>query len=231
MAGSPRFETLSEHVWRVGGGDLSFPQDAAAYLVGDGERFCLVDCGTGRGGEALLRNVAGICPEPAGIETLLLTHAHADHVGGAAAVVAATGCRVAIHRGDRAYLERGDPRFTAASWYHMQLAPVAADTVLSGSHGTLPVGALTLQWLHTPGHTPGSIVAVLDEADGTRVLLGQDLHGPFHDDFRSDRAAWRRSMAAVQALDADVLGEGHYGVFVGRAAVREFIADLLHRIG
>jgi len=223
-------EQLSEHVWRVAGGDLTFPQDAAAYLVGDGAHFLLVDAGTGRGGERLLANLGEVCEELSRIETLLVTHAHADHVGGVPDVVRACGCAVVAHEGDREPLERGDPSFTAATWYHMDLEPVAVGEVLRGDRGVMEVGSLSLQWLHTPGHTPGSIVAVLDEPAGTRVLLGQDLHGPFHADFLSDRAAWRRSMDTVLALQADVLGEGHYGVFRGRDEVRGFIEDLLDRL-
>jgi len=223
-------EKLSEHVWRVAGGDLTHSQDAAAYLVGDGDHFALVDAGTGRGCDRLLSNLAEICGDPGTVRTLLLTHAHADHIGGVPAVVEACGCRTVVHEGDRAAIESGDPSYTAATWYRMDLLPMPVGVALSGQGGEIAVGGLTLQWLHTPGHTPGSIVAVLDEPDGTRVLLGQDLHGPFHPDFRSDRAAWRRSMDAVLALEADVLGEGHYGVYRGKAAVRGFIEDLLAQL-
>ena len=222
-------EQLTEHVWRVAGGDLTFSQDAAAYLVGGGDHFLLVDAGTGRGSDRLMRNIGEHCADPARIETLLLTHAHADHIGGVPAVLRACSCRIAAHEGDRAAIESGDPSYTAATWYHMDLQPVLVDVELTGERGEMAVGALTVNWLHTPGHTPGSIVAVLDEPDGTRVLLGQDLHGPFHPDFRSDQGAWRRSMDAVLALQADVLGEGHYGVYRGKAAVRGFIEDLLDR--
>ena len=223
-------ERLSEYVWRVAGGDLTHPQDAAAYLVGGGDHFLLVDAGTGRGGDRLVSNLGEICPDIAWIETLLLTHAHADHIGGVPGVRRACGCEITAHEGDRAAIESGDPTYTAATWYHMDLQPVPVEDELVGDGGTIAVGSLSVRWLHTPGHTPGSIVAVLDEPDGTRVLLGQDLHGPFHPDFRSDRVAWRRSIDAVLALEADVLGEGHYGVYRGKTAVRGFIEDLLVKL-
>ncbi len=223
-------ERLSEHIWRVGGGDITSGRDAAAYLVGGGNRFMLVDCGTGFGSDLLERNIGEICPDLKKIRILLLTHAHADHIGGVPEVQRASGCRLAAHEGDRAAIENGDPDYSAASWYQMELQPMAVDITLAGEGGELPVGEVTVQWLHTPGHTPGSIVAVVDEPDGTRVLLGQDLHGPFHEDFQSDQTAWRRSMAAVIGLQADVLGEGHYGVFRGRDTVRAFIEDLLERL-
>lgn len=223
-------EQLSEHVWRVGGGDLTSAQDAAAYLVGGGNQFLLLDSGTGLGGDRLTQNLAEVCADLWRIKTLLLTHAHADHIGGVPAVLRACRCRIAAHEGDLVAIESGDPSYTAASWYHMELQPLTVDIPLEGEGGELQVGEVTVQWLHTPGHTPGSIVGYLDEPDGTRVLLGQDLHGPFHADFQSDQAAWRRSMDAVLALEADVLGEGHYGVYRGPDTVRGFIEDLLEQL-
>ena len=76
--------------------------------------------------------------------------------------------------------------------------------------------------LHTPGHTPGSVVAVV-ERDGQTVLFGQDVHGPFHADFGSDIEAWKSSMDSLLELGADVLCEGHYGVIRPAQAVEAFI--------
>jgi glyoxylase-like metal-dependent hydrolase (beta-lactamase superfamily II) len=45
--------------------------------------------------------------------------------------------------------------------------------------------------------------------------------------FGSDIRAWRRSMADLIALGADILCEGHYGVFTGQTAVRDFIEEQL----
>ena len=70
------------------------------------------------------------------------------------------------------------------------------------------------------------MAAVLDGPAG-RVLFGQDVHGPFHSQFGSELAAWRRSMARLLALDADILCEGHFGVFRGRDAVRRFFEGQL----
>jgi hypothetical protein len=55
------------------------------------------------------------------------------------------------------------------------------------------------------------------------VLFGQDVHGPFSADFGSDIPAWRRSMARLLELEAEVLAEGHYGVFKPASEVESFI--------
>jgi glyoxylase-like metal-dependent hydrolase (beta-lactamase superfamily II) len=80
--------------------------------------------------------------------------------------------------------------------------------------------------IHTPGHTPGSVVYLV-ESDGMRVLFGQDVHGPLHDDFASDRRAYQKSLLKMVELEADILCEGHFGVFQGADRVKEFILSFL----
>jgi len=84
------------------------------------------------------------------------------------------------------------------------------------------LGQRSLQALHLPGHSPGS-VAYLVESDGRRVVFAQDVHGPLHPDLLSKRSDYQASLRKLLALQADILCEGHYGVFVGRAAVAAFI--------
>jgi len=65
------------------------------------------------------------------------------------------------------------------------------------------------------------------DRDGQRVLFGQDIHGPFNRAFGSDLSAWRKSMQALLALDADILCEGHFGVYSPKSRVRAYIEHYL----
>jgi glyoxylase-like metal-dependent hydrolase (beta-lactamase superfamily II) len=47
---------------------------------------------------------AGVKPEE--IRLLLLTHGHFDHIGGAKAIKAITGCRIALHASEKEWLEK-----------------------------------------------------------------------------------------------------------------------------
>jgi len=60
-----------------------------------------------------------------------------------------------------------------------------------------------------------------------RVLFGQDIHGPFSPEFLSDIGRWRDSMERLLSLKADILCEGHYGIFTGREKVRKYIEGYL----
>ena len=83
-----------------------------------------------------------------------------------------------------------------------------------------------IRCIHTPGHTPGSISIVLDRG-GYRILFGQDIHGPFNKQFGSDIGQWKKSMAKLLALEADILCEGHFGIFRPKEYVRAYIRRYL----
>ena len=95
-----------------------------------------------------------------------------------------------------------------------------------GEHEVLRFGEAELHCLHTPGHTPGSIVVYIDRG-GKRILFGQDIHGPFLEIFRSDIGKWKESMKKLIALEADILCEGHFGIYQPREKVRRYIEGYL----
>ncbi len=159
----------------------------------------------------------------------MLTHAHYDHAGAACQLKAIKKEVVVIaHEADVPAIEGvpGTERMTAASWYGETYFPVTVDVILTGDDTARDIGGTRVRFIHAPGHTPGSIV-VLVEDDGKRILFGQDIHGPFMADFKSDISRWRESMQKLLAIDADILCEGHFGVFSGRKEARRFIEQHL----
>lgn len=217
----PRILAITPEISQVGGPGLTHGNDAAVYLVHFGELAALVDAGCGRATDRLLQNIeaAGVVPEQ--IRHLLLTHCHYDHSGGAAGLRRRFGWPVALHALEAPYLESGDDRVSAAAWYGEHLTACPVDVRLADGERFF-LGQRSLQALHLPGHSPGS-VAYLVESDGRRVVFAQDVHGPLHPDLLSKRNDYQASLRKLLALQADILCEGHYGVFVGRAAVAAFI--------
>jgi glyoxylase-like metal-dependent hydrolase (beta-lactamase superfamily II) len=106
------------------------------------------------------------------------------------------------------------------------MTPVKVDEKLTGEHETLLVGGREIEAIHIPGHSPGS-VAYLLESDGKMVLFGQDVHGPLDKTLRSDERLYKESLKKLISLHADILCEGHYGVFIGKDKVRKFIESFL----
>lgn len=88
------------------------------------------------------------------LDWIIYTHAHPDHVSGAAPLKKATRARVAAHSSARK-LMRG-PLILLCSGLGLFFRAVPPDTLLS--HGdSLPIGNHVLHVLHTPGHTPDGI--------------------------------------------------------------------------
>ena len=97
----------------------------------------------------------------------LVTHTHQDHVGGSLAswgmpgripgveeLLSTVKAKVHVHKAEREFL-RG----------------FGSDLVKVDNHDTLPIGRLTLTFLHTPGHTPGSQCFLVDG----RLVSGDTL--------------------------------------------------------
>jgi len=213
-------------VWQVGGEDLSASGDAAVYLIQLGSAAALIDAGTGQGQRQLVENITQCLPNDVRLEYLLLTHCHFDHTGGAEAVRRDFGCRIVAHQLDAVFLEDGDSEVTAASWYGERMTPLTVDMKLDQAQTLIPVGSGSLTALHWPGHSPGSVV-YHTEVDGQRILFGQDVHGPIHPALRSDESQYRKSLEKLLDLEADILLEGHFGIFRGKAAVARFIRSYL----
>ncbi len=220
------FETIIDGIYQVGGSDLSDPADAAAYIVAGKSEFVMIDCGAGLNPENIVENIVAIGLKPERLSTLILTHCHVDHIGATDHFRQMSGCAVVAHTLDADAIESGDPVLTAANWYKTQLPRTTVDRRLKAPHETLLCGGEPVHLLHTPGHTPGSIAVYLDR-QGQRILFGQDIHGPFAREFGSDIGDWRASMASLLELQADILCEGHFGIFRPRERVERYIRGYL----
>ncbi len=130
----------------------------------------------------------------------LATHYHFDHVGGSFA-----GYHV---EGIAALLELQPLKIhvnaAEAEWVRRSTGVSDADLVTHDSGDTVDVGAVVIELLHTPGHTPGSQCFLVDKklvAGDTLFLEGcgrTDLPG-------SDVEAMYRSLQRLAALPDDTI--------------------------
>ncbi len=221
-------ESIAEGIFMVGGPDITSGEDAAAYIVDCRGELVMIDCGAGKSIKSIMTAIRETGRDPQEISTLILTHCHVDHIGAVEYLRDAYGCTVVAHDYDAEAIEAGDPALTAAHWYGIKLPKTTVDIRLKGEFEVLMCGTQKINCLHTPGHTPGSIVVYVDR-DGQRILFGQDIHGPFHEDFRSDIVKWRGSMEKLLTLEADILCEGHFGTYRPKEKVQRYIRGYLDR--
>lgn len=219
-------EEIIGGIYLIGGPHVTQADDAAVYLIAYDKDLVLIDSGAGASASQLVRNIEMLGLHPSSVSHLILTHCHIDHVGAAPFFRDKYGATLIIHELDARALETGDSIRTAANWYGTSFPPTKMDITLKKKHEILKFGHEELHCLHTPGHTPGSISVYLDRA-GKRVLFGQDIHGPFNKAFGSDIKDWKQSMRELLALDADILCEGHFGIYQPKSKVRNYIERYL----
>jgi glyoxylase-like metal-dependent hydrolase (beta-lactamase superfamily II) len=220
---------ICEGVHQVGGPSLSNPSDASVFLVDSGNSGgILIDSGAGKSFERLVSNIMTAGFECNSIKVLILTHCHIDHIGSAWEFKNNTNCRLVAHEKDLEAIEGRNPGATAADWYGIDYHPVTVDEVLRKRIEVLKFGHVEFNCLHTPGHTPGSI-SIYCDIGGNRILFGQDIHGPFDKSFGSNIQDWRDSMGRLLELEADILCEGHYGIYRPRSEVERYIRGYLNR--
>ncbi|MBE9542844.1 MAG: MBL fold metallo-hydrolase [Proteobacteria bacterium] len=217
---------IMENLWQVGGAEYTSVEDAAIYLIRFGEKAALIDAGCGSDHDSLVDNISEVLPPDTEIEYLFLTHCHYDHSGGADRVRNQYGCKIVAHELDAEYLENGDSQVTAANWYGARMNPLKIDHKIKDRKQVFQVGSGELTAYHCPGHSPGSVV-YLAQLDTNRVLFGQDVHGPLDASFLSNRDDYKRSLKFMIELKADILCEGHFGVYQGKEEVGRFIKSYL----
>ncbi len=123
------------------------PMDNNVYLIAVGDDVVVVDGGSNEA-DAVLAAVEG-----RSFKAILQTHNHGDHVVSLGAVVDAAGVPVYAHAADA--------------------LPVKSEEIGDGS--TYEVVGVTIEVLHTPGHTPGSVCFLLQEAGESHLFAGDTL--------------------------------------------------------
>ena len=220
---------ITNDIYIVGGPEITDSRDGCVYLINLSE-LILIDTGAGWSVAKIIKNIEKFGFDCKNLNKIILTHCHIDHIGGVPEIKKRFGSKIYIHKLDAPPLEKGDPVLTAASWYQTSFPPTQVDVKLNSPEETLIIGDQKIVCLHTPGHTPGSICIYLDK-DGKRILFGQDLHGPLLEEFGSNLEDYGRSTKKLLDLEADILCEGHFGIYKTKKEVRDYILSYRRQYG
>jgi glyoxylase-like metal-dependent hydrolase (beta-lactamase superfamily II) len=235
MSGAARTPVqLATGVWRIPtlGASLinSFAFENADGTLG------LVDAGLKGAPKRLVASLGSIGKRPEDVKTIVLTHAHPDHQGGASRLRARTGGQLHVHADDAEFVRSGrrpamDPPRPLGRVLNFGLFRRQPACEVDGTFGDgelLEIGG-GLRVLHTPGHSPGHC-SYLHEKSGV-LVTGDALFN------------WRDKMSYPFSIlcsnyelsleTADRLGEVDYEIAAfthgpeirtdARAAVRSFL--------
>ncbi|WP_281681016.1 MBL fold metallo-hydrolase [Synergistes jonesii] len=104
------------------------------------------------------------------VHRILLTHGHADHIGGLEQLRGTADQGVAVHEEDADCLT--SPGRNLSSYMGGEVEARPAEKLLRDGD-RMTVGKMTLEIIHTPGHTPGGICIVVSDG-GEKILISGD---------------------------------------------------------
>lgn len=202
------------------------------FIVADNE-LTLIDTGLPGSAKKIVKFIEDdLHRDLSGLKTIVLTHSHYDHMGGASELKTRTGARVAAHQEDAGFIEgakRPAPPKGGVRILFALLSPlvkpkrVKVDRLLKDGD---MVGGMKV--VHVPGHTLGSIAlldpvrGVLFSGDALTFRNGKVTPPPLR--FTVDSELARQSIAKIGSLEFDTMLGGHGDPLMPNAAskVREF---------
>ncbi len=190
----------------------------SAFLIYRPGEAILVDCGRMGSEGKILKEMNRLGLQPADLCLLILTHAHYDHAGAARRLKEICGCRIMIHKSEASRLQAGKTPIPGGTrwkakvlvfvgrifaWHLMKYPPARADILVGGPGSPEAESASLVDYnfpgkvIHSPGHTPGSMVVLME---GGEMLAGDSLFGlagkrifpPFAEDPAALIESWKR---------------------------------------
>lgn len=159
-----------------------------AYLI-LGKELCLVDSGVAASENVIYNYMENIGINPDNISLMILTHSHPDHIGSAPSIKTRTGCCVAAHSDEKTWIEDVELQFNerpVPNFHSLVEGSLQIDKLLKNGDKIDLGENLTLEVIHTPGHSKGSISLYLPSDGvlftGDSIPLQGDL--PIYEDVK-----------------------------------------------
>ena len=166
-----------------------------------------------------------------GLKTLYIvnTHAHFDHVSANSELKEATGATIVLHGDDVGLLAEAHEH--AAIW-GVKIGSQPEPDLLIEDGSTLRAGSVTLDVLHTPGHTPGGVCLYYKDAGvlftGDTLFAGSigrtDLEGGSSEDLL------KSIKSRLMPLDDNVIilpGHGPASTIGEEKKLNPFVANMV----
>jgi ribonuclease/clavin/mitogillin len=222
---------IAPNIYHLPGKNKSrFPYCACLYIKGRDLRV-LIDAGMGPENMAPVKKL--------GIDLLILTHCHIDHRLTRTEIL---DVPVWCHEKEEIFFQDRDHFFTAMGLKRSSVDLGGLFDFAQGMFGIeiaqrltdgdrIDLGGITLETIHTPGHTPGHIAVFIPEHE---LLFSGDIDltpfGPFYGHDFADIDDFLSSIETLKRVKAKMVISGHAGPFNGNLPKRftEY-GEVIHR--
>lgn len=218
---------LTDEVYLVAAGEhgvsLTHNSDCYVYLLDGGDsNLALVDTGVGIDNQAIVDNICAHGFDPKDIKYLFLTHAHTDHVGGAAFFRELCGCKVTLSAGEADLLETANEVALGldvakrSGFYPLDfmVKPCPVDIRL-GDGDEIRFGNLVAKSIIATGHSRAGVCYLLQGKDKRYIFVGDHITWgglisiQNYPDSGSSVEAYRNSAHKFSGLGVDAFLPGH----------------------
>lgn len=139
--------------------DKKLPRFVNVIIV-FGRGITLIDSGV-KGSEEKIRQYIELQNRDfSEIDTLILSHSHPDHIGSAAQIKELTGCKIWAHAAEKEWIENIEiqsKQRPVPGFFNLVDRSVEIDEFIAAGQELEIEDGLTLKFIHSPGHSKGSL--------------------------------------------------------------------------
>lgn len=192
----------------------------SVILITGAKGHILIDAATDEAVPSILANIRTLGFDPRDVKLIIGSHEHLDHMGGFAALKAATGARLMVSTAARPVVESGrtDPADPQAGIIpDMKPVPVDAEIAFGRAIKSGPGSDIALTPHATPGHTSGGTSWTwrsCEDKQCVTIAFVDSLSAVSRDDYKFSQhpervAPFRTTFERVRTLPCDILITPH----------------------
>ncbi len=187
------------------GPDKKLPRFVNVLII-FGNKITLVDTGVKGSEEKIVEYIRKNGRSHTDIDTIVLSHSHPDHIGSAAKIKEITGCKVLAHELEKEWIENislQNEQRPVPGFFNLVDRPVKIDEFLVDGQSTKVDDDITIENIHSPGHSKGLINLYFKEdkilftADSIPLKNDIPNYDNFQDLMNSLKAIWENNQYSI----------------------------------
>ena len=178
--------------------DVKIPRFVNSIII-FGKNITLIDTGVKGSEEKIFEYIEQNGRKKSELKTIILSHAHPDHIGSAAKIKKITDCRVFAHKDEVEWIENinlQNEQRPVPGFFNLVDQSVTVDKKLYNGQVLKVDDDITLDIIHAPGHSKGSINIFFKEDQilftADSIPLKNDI--PNYDDFKDLMRSLKRML-------------------------------------